>query len=387
MERGLTGSYRVTRFAGEEVRAFLPAPLPPVPPLEFETLSALLERAVAACGRLDGMVQVLPDPDLFLYAFVRKEAVLSSQIEGTQSTLDDLLLFELEELPGVPVDDVREVSNYVRALAHGVVRLDEGFPLSSRLIKEIHAILLTSGRGTEKQPGEFRRSQNWIGGTRPGNAHFVPPPPEQVPEAISQLEQFLHTEYADLPVLIKAALVHAQFQTIHPFLDGNGRAGRLLISLILYASGLLSSPILYLSLYFKQNRSLYYRLLDRTRFQGDWEAWVEFFLRGVLETAENAVAIAHRLTQLAHDDAARISQSRRASGNVLRLHQALQQRPITNVSTLASRSGLSYSSAERAIQTLVELQIARELTGRRRNRIFGYTQYLAILSEGDRPLR
>src|ERR1035437_3678124 len=227
------GKYVATRWGGETVRAFVPPPLPPDPPLRLETLQRILEQANQALGRLDGLASLLPDPSLFIYTYVRKEAVLSSQIEGTQSSLSDLLLFENDEAPGAPIEDVQEVSNYVAAMTHGLGRLSSGFPLSLRLVREIHEILLSKGRGSGKQPGEFRLSQNWIGGSRPGNAAFVPPPPELVLDCMGKLELFLHEEQSDLPVLIKAGLVHVQFETIHPFLDGNGRLGRLLITFML----------------------------------------------------------------------------------------------------------------------------------------------------------
>lgn len=245
-------------------------------------------------------ISVLPNLPLFIYAYVRKEAVLSSQIEGTQSSLSDLLLFESDETPGVPLNDVQEVSRYAAALNHGLQRLRGGFPLSLRLIREIHEMLLSSGRGSDKQPGEFRQSQNWIGGTRPGTAAFVPPPPDLVLDCMSALELFLHDERPDLPVLIKAGLVHVQFETIHPFLDGNGRLGRLLIAFQLCAAGVLREPILYLSLYLKQHRTVYYDLLDRVRAKGDWEAWLDFFLTGVGDTAEQAAAAARRIPTKVH---------------------------------------------------------------------------------------
>src|SRR5471030_3204592 len=279
------GRYVTTLWGGEQVRAFVPPPLPPTPAVRLESIQLALERANHALGRLDGLAPVLPDLSRFIYAYVRKEAVLSSQIEGTQSSLSDLLLFESDEAPGVPVDDVQEVSNYVAALNHGMARLRGGFPLSLRLIREIHEILLLKGRGSEKQPGEFRRSQNWIGGTRPGNASFVPPPPELVLDCMSNLELFLHEDRPDLPLLIKAGLIHVQFETIHPFLDGNGRLGRLLITLYLCSQNVLQQPLLYLSLYFKTTRSDYYRLLQEVRETGAWEAWLEYFLEGVTETA------------------------------------------------------------------------------------------------------
>lgn len=286
MHRGESGSYQVTSVAGERVRAFVPAPLPPKPALELDgPLQQVLELAVLALGRLDSVATLLPDEALFLYAYVRKEAVLSSQIEGTQSSLSDLFVYELDEAPGVPINDVHEVSNYVAALNHGLQRLREDFPLSNRLIREIHGVLLSDGRGSEKTPGEFRRSQNWLGGARPGDAVFVPPPHTAVPDCMTELERFLHARDDGLPILLRAGLAHVQFETIHPFLDGNGRVGRLLITLLLCHAGVLRQPLLYLSLYLKQNRSAYYELLDHVRRTGDWEAWLMFFLDGVKATS------------------------------------------------------------------------------------------------------
>jgi Fic family protein len=383
VKRGATGRYEVTATAGERVQAFVPAPLPPVPPLEIEgELQRALEPALLAVGRLDILSSLLPDTELFLYAYVRKEAVLSCRIEGTQSSLSDLLLFELDEAPGVPLDDVQEVSAYVAALDHGLARLRSGFPLANRLIREIHGVLLSHGRGSDKEPGEFRRSQNWIGGTRPGNAVFVPPPHTLVPDCMSELERFLHDESATLPVVVRAGLAHVQFETIHPFLDGNGRVGRLLITLLLCHAGLLREPLLYLSLYFKQNREAYYAHLDAVRREGDWEAWLSFFLTGVRETAEGAVATAQRLVALFREDRERIVPRGRRAGSALRVHDALKARPLASMQEVCTRSGLSFPAANTAMQMLVELGVARELTGKRRNRVFAYDRYLAILSEG-----
>lgn len=387
MRRAETGRYEVTTVGGETVRAFLPTPLPPVPPLVFEgALQQTLEGAVLALGRLDGVSTLLPDKSLFLYAYVRKEAVLSSQIEGTQSSLSDLLLFELEEAPGVPLDDVVEVSNYVAALEHGLARLRAGFPLSNRLVREIHGVLLSRGRGSGKDPGEFRRSQNWIGGSRPGNAAFVPPPQVAVPDCMAALERFLHAEDDGLPLLVRAGLTHVQFETIHPFLDGNGRVGRLLITFLLCHAGVLREPLLYLSLYLKQNRAAYYELLDRVRREGDWEAWLAFFLEGVRLTADGAVSTAQRLADMFRADRSRIETKGRRAGSALRVHEAMKGRPITSMPEVCRTTGLSFPAASSAMDLLVELAIARELTGRRRNRVFVYDRYLAILNEGtERP--
>lgn len=387
MERGPIGRYETTRTAEEGFDAFVPGPLPSVPQLVLDgELQQVLEGAHLALGRLDGVSTLLPDTHLFLYAYVRKEAVLSSQIEGTQSSLSDLLLFELDDAPGVPFDDVVEVSNYVAALEHGLQRLRDGFPLSNRLIREIHGVLLSRGRGSGKDPGEFRRSQNWIGGTRPGNASFVPPPHHLVEECMSALERFLHDEADGLPTLVRAGLAHLQFETIHPFLDGNGRVGRLLITFLLCESGVLREPLLYLSLYLKQNRATYYSLLESVRRTGDWEAWLAFFLEGVRSTADGAVATAQRLERLFHEDRDRIAVTGRRAGSALRVHDALKVRPVASLQDVTLRSGLSLPTVGAAMDVLVGLGVARELTGRRRNRVFAYDRYLAILTEGTEPL-
>jgi Fic family protein len=387
MNRPAPGTYDTTAVGGEAVRAFVPTGLPPAPPLDLTgQRQRLLERATLALGRLDSVSALLPDPQLFLYAYVRREAVLSSQIEGTQSSLSDLLLFELEEAPGTPFDDVVEVSNYIAALEHGMTRLREGFPLCNRLLREMHERLMSRGRGSEKEPGEFRRSQNWIGGTRPGNARFVPPPPHEVEPCMAALEAFLHDEAGGMPLLIKAALAHVQFETIHPFLDGNGRLGRLLIALLLHQGGLLHQPLLYLSLYLKQHRPAYYDLLDRVRTRGDWEAWVDFFLEGVEHTALGAVETARRLVGLFEADTRRIQESGRGAANALRVLAALRQRPMLSLKQLCQNTAMTFPTASKAMQGLVDAGIARELTGQRRNRVFLYSAYLAILNEGGEPL-
>jgi Fic family protein len=387
MHRGETGDYEITSVAGERVRAFVPSPLPPVPPVELDgPLQLALEGAQLALGRLDGASSLLPDKTLFLYAYVRKEAVLSSQIEGTQSSLSDLLLFELDEAPGVPLDDVVEVSNNVAAREHGLWRLRDGLPLSNRRRRESHAVLHSRGRGSGKDPGEFRRSQNWIGGSRPGNAVFVPPPHTALDDAMAALERFLHAADDGLPMLVRAGLAHVQFETIHPFLDGNGRVGRLLITLLLCEAGVLREPLLYLSLYLKQHRPEYYRLLDEVRRQGDWEEWLAFFLEGVRQTAELAVSTAQRLAALFQLDRGRIEPRGRRAGSALRVHQALKERPILSMPEVCRRTGLSFPGASSAMDLLTDLGIARELTGKRRNRLFAYDGYLAILNEGTEPI-
>ena len=378
------GSYEVTTVAGEQIRAFVPAPLPPNPPLALDgTLQPALEAAVLALGRLDGVAGHLPDRALFLYAYIRKEAVLSSQIEGTQSSVSDLLLHELEQAPGVPLDDVVEVSNYVAALEHGLRLLEEGLPPSIRLLREIHRVLLSKGRGSSKMPGDFRTSQNWIGGTRPGNAAFVPPPHTAIPDCMAALERFLNAEDDGLPELARAALAHVQFETIHPFLDGNGRVGRLLITLLLYDADVLRQPLLYLSLFFKQHRTTYYDLLNHVRLTGDWESWFAFFLEGVRETAEAALSTANRLSTIFQDDRDRLAEGGgRKLGSALRMHDALKARPILSLPVACQDTGLSFQAAASAMEMLVRHGIAREITGKRRGRLFAYDAYLSILAEG-----
>jgi Fic family protein len=387
MHRGITGHYEVSGGGPEPVRAFVPHPLPPVPALDLSgSRSRLIDAAHLACGRLDGVSLLLPDPDLFLYSYVRREAVLSSQIEGTQSSLSDLLLFELHEAPGAPLADVVEVSDYVAALEHGLARLRGGFPLSGRLLCEVHARLLAGGRGADKRPGELRISQNWIGGTRPGNAHFVPPPPAALAECMAKLERFLHADSDGISPLLRAGLAHVQFETIHPFLDGNGRVGRLLIVLLLADAKLLTQPLLYVSLYLKQHRAEYYRLLDAVRQEGDWEAWIEFFLAGVAETAQSAVDTAHRLLALFRDDTARIAGHGRSVARVQRVFEAFRARPLATIAALAAHTGSSVPTVSRAVESLVALGIVKEITGRKRERVFAYGQYLEILAEGTEPL-
>ena len=382
MRRDGTGRYIQTSVAGELVRAYVPEVLPPIPALAMEGRDQVaLEKATLAVGRLDSICSLLPDPRVFLYTYVRKEAVLSSQIEGTQSSLSDLLLFELEEAPGTPLEDVTEVSNYVAALEHGMRRMRDGFPLSNRLIREMHAILMNSGRGSEKAPGEFRRSQNWLGGTRPGNAVYVPPPPQEVEPCMAALERFIHDEADGMPVLIRAALAHVQFETIHPFLDGNGRLGRLLIALMLTHGGVLSEPLLYVSLFFKQHRSIYYELLNQVRTEGDWETWVAFFLEGVEVSAEEAVRMAAKLTALFRLDTEKIAGRGSALANARELHSTFMRRPLLTLRYLSHVEGFNYNTASSAMKLLIESGIARELTGRKRDRVFVYTAYHDLLME------
>jgi Fic family protein len=374
------------RTGDESYTAYVPRPLPPVPALALEPLYPLLDKANLALGRLDGMSEVIPDASLFLYMYVRKEAVLSSQIEGTQSSLSDLLTYELEDLPGAPVNDVEEVSNYVAAMNHALKRLKD-LPLSLRLIREMHAILLSRGRGQKMHPGEFRTSQNWIGGTRPGNAVFVPPPPDRLIECLGDFEKFLHDKRHRLPTLVKAALAHVQFETIHPFLDGNGRLGRLLIPLILCVDGAMRSPLLYLSLYFKAHRKLYYDHLTFVRETGDWEEWISFFLKGVVETAQQATETAQKITALFKANDEKIKRLGKVSGSLLRLHAYLQKQPVSDTGNAVRGSGLTLPTVLMAFEELEKLGIVRETTGRERKRLYAYVAYLDLLSKGTEPLK
>jgi Fic family protein len=383
MKRDIQGHYVTVTAGGEAVRAFVPSPLPPNPPIDWTpTLRSKFDQALLALGRLDSVSTLLPDTSIFLYMYVRKEAVLSSMIEGTQSSLSDLMLFELDQEPGVPLDDVQEISNYVAALYHGLRRLAEGFPLSLRLIQEIHGVLLTKGRGSTQTPGEFRRSQNWIGGTRPGNAIFVPPPAEEVLSCMGTLELFLHDKPEPTPVLLKAALTHVQFETIHPFLDGNGRLGRLLITLVLCEQKVLREPMLYLSLYFKTHRQHYYELLNQVRMTGDWESWLDFFAEAVTVTATQAVETTQQLLNVSNQDRDKISRLGRASASALQVHRALMEHPIATSNWLVEKTGITPATVNKTLGHLEKLGIVRELTAQKRNRLFSYSGYVEILNQG-----
>ena len=382
MRRSLQGHYVKVSTAGEAFKAFVPAPLPPKPAVDWTpALRARFDAALLALGKLDALTDLLPNAALLLYTFVRKEAVLSSMIEGTQSSLADLLLFEIDEQPGVPIEDVREVSHYVSALEHGLKRLRGGFPLSLRLLREVHRILLGRGRGARATPGEVRRSQVWIGGTRPGNAIFVPPPANEVADCLKDFERFLHDRPEVTPTLAKAALAHVQFETIHPFLDGNGRVGRLLIALQLANDGLLREPLLYLSLHFKEHRQTYYELLNRVRHSGDWETWLEFFADAVVAGATQAATSAMRLLELASADARRIENLGRAARSALAIHRALQRQPIATAASLASATRLTPATVNKSLAHLARLGVVNELTRKQRGRIFSYASYVGILSE------
>jgi Fic family protein len=379
-----TGKYSISSTAGEEVKAYIPKPLPPDPPINLTELYPLLDWANQALGRLDGSTALLPDAHLFLYLYIRKEAVVSSQIEGTQSTLSELLLFEHGIGPAALMDDRRETSHYVAAMEHGLKRLKEGFPVSLRLLCEIHGVLLRKGRGAQRTPGEFRRSQNWIGGTRPGNALFVPPPPEALMECLDAFEKYLHDDR--LPLLVKLGLVHVQFETIHPFLDGNGRLGRLLLTLLLCESGVLREPLLYLSLYLKTNRDRYYELLQKVRLEGAWEEWLEFFLQGVVYTAEEASEMAAKLRQLFREDRVRIQGLGKASGTAIQVHDYLQSNLVCSIREIASGTSKTVASVTHALANLQQLGIVTETTGQRRNRVFVYQRCIDLIGAGTEPI-
>lgn len=388
MKRAQTGQWINHSIGRESYRAFVPDPLPPNPPLRINNkLQELLDQSLLELGRLDSVSTMLPDTSLFIYMYIRKEAVLSSQIENTQTSLSDLLLFENKETPGVPLDDVQEVSNYVRAMNHGLKRLRQDFPLSLRLIKEIHKILLSKGRGSEKEPGEFKKGQNWLGGTRPGNAVYVPTPPEMTLDCMGKLEKFLHNIPYRTPVLIKAALSHVQFETIHPFPDGNGRLGRLLITFLLCAENTLKEPLLYLSLYFKKHRQTYYDLLQKVRIDGNWESWLVFFLDGVIETAQLAVKTTQKLGRMFEEDRVNIQTLGRSAGSVIRVHQVFQKHPIRTVPNISKLTKLSAPTVMSAINKLEELGLVREISGRKWSRLYTYDKYLQVLNEGTEPIK
>ena len=378
------GTFVAVSGGPEGYAAVMPRALPPDPPLLITPrLQRLLDRANQAIGRLDGVTLLLPDPDQFLYSYIRKEAVLSSQIEGTQSSLSDLLLFENEGAPGVPEGDARETLNYIEAMNHGLQRIQSGeLPLSLRLLREVHARLLAGVRGASKAPGEFRTTQNWIGGTRPGNARFVPPPAHEVLPAMGALELFLHDDPVETPILIKAALAHAQFETIHPFLDGNGRVGRLLITLLLCSQEVLSRPLLYLSLYLKRNRDAYYELLQRVRTDGVWEEWLEFFLEGVIEVADSATQTTTEIVQLIERDRHKLHDLGRGSAAALRVHDFVARYVLMSVPRAAVQLELSQPTVYKAVARLQEVGILREVTGRQRGRLYVYDEYLRLLNDG-----
>jgi Fic family protein len=380
MKRPVPGRYVKVSTAGEAFQAFIPSPLPPQPPIAWSgALRKRFDEALLALGRLDAVVAHLPNKDLLLYSFVRKEAVLSSQIEGTQSSLADLLLYEIDEQPGVPVEDAREVSRCVAALERGRRLLEDGLPLSRRLLCQVHKTLMNHPRGRGKMPGEVRRSQVWIGGTRPGNAAFVPPPADALPDCLRTFEQFINDEPEPTPPLLKAALAHVQFETIHPFLDGNGRVGRLLIVLQLVADNVLREPMLYPSLFFKAHRTLYYELLNEVRLYGDWERWLDFFAEGIQVSATQAATTANELLGVTDADRTRIAALGRAATSALAVHRALQRQPIASAGTLVKATRLTPATVNKSLAHLERIGVISELTNRQRGRVFSYSHYVEIL--------
>jgi len=380
--KGRAGHFVTQQPGPGSFLAFVPAALPPDPPIAMDgAMQDALEKAGLSLGRLDGITRLLPDPDLFLYMYIRKEAVLSSQIEGTQSSLSDLLLFENAATPGVPEGDVKEVSNYIAAMDHGIAALKTRLPMSLRLLREVHQVLVTNTRGGDKTPGAFRTSQNWIGGTRPGTARFVPPPPHEMGVALDNLEKFIHDIPTRTPTLLKAGLAHAQFETIHPFLDGNGRIGRLLITLLFISEDVLSQPLLYISLYFKQHRDEYYDKLQRVRTHGEWEAWLLFYLAGIAASADVAKTTVSKLIELFKADREAVLKLGKGAASAVRVYEHLQHRALLKITDTAKALGLTQPTVSAAINQLEALGIVEEITGKQRDRVFAYGEYLKILSE------
>ena len=376
-----TGRYVTVSTRDEPFKAFVPDALPPRPPIVMDsTLERLHGEAQLALGRLDGIVSLLPAPEQFLYAYVRKEAVASSQIEGTQSSLSDLLAYEITAAQGIPIEDVREVSDCVAAYEHADKRMTGGFPLSLRLICEAHKKLLARGRGKDQSPGQFRRSQNWIGGSRPGNARFVPPPADEVLNCMGELEKFLHDDPVKTPPLIKAALAHVQFETIHPFLDGNGRVGRLLIPLILRQERVLQYPLLHLSLFFKEHRARYYELLQEVRLKGHWESWLDFFFQGVRDIAERTASDIQEALVIFENDRIRIAQLGRSARSGLRIHEQMRLQPITSIAALAASTELTPTTIAASLAKLAKIGMIKEITGGKYGRLYAYDGYLKILA-------
>jgi Fic family protein len=379
------GTYVIQTLSVEPYKAYIPKPLPPIPPVNMIRLYPYLEKATKAISELNSFRNLIPNTSLFLYMCVRKEALLSNQIEGTQSSFSDLILFENEQNPDISLEDVEEVSNYVKAINYALDHCRSEFPLSLRLLRETHGILLSGGRGSGKSPGEFRRSQNWIGGTKPSNALFVPPPVEHLNQCLYDFEAFLHDN--TLPVLIKAGLAHVQFETIHPFLDGNGRLGRLLITLILYNDGLIDAPILYLSLFFKQNRTVYYNLLHEVRSHGIWEIWLEFFLEGVCDTAKQSLQFAFDINRLFNEDTQKIASLGRARFSCESIFAFLKKMPQVNSSMLAKNLDMTPPTVRDALNRMVQLGILEEKTGKKRDKVYVYRQYLKLLEYGAEPFK
>lgn len=383
----MVDTYRAGRYVEQLTgyKAFIPNPLPPIPKLCIDDeMLELLSQADRALGRLDGSTDALPNPDLFVFMYVRKEAVLSSQIEGTQASLIDVLEFESRTVEPDNPQDVAEVVNYIAAINHGLKRLENNFPLSLRLIREIHKELLREGRGSEKVPGEFRRSQNWIGAGKCSlkEATYVPPPPHDMQEALKNLEQFLY-DSAPMPALIKIGLAHAQFETIHPFEDGNGRTGRLLITFLLCEKNILKRPLLYISYYFKKHRLQYYDYLQSIRDTGDWESWLKFFLKGVYEVAQEASTVARQIVNLKEEHRQIVMErmGNRKAGNAIALLEKLYYQPVFNMEMAQEFTQLSYTNANILVKELCHIELIQEITGNKRNRTFTYDPYLSIFNE------
>lgn len=368
-------------FGGESYRAFIPAPLPPKPPLKLDQLYPMLDKATSALGRLNGICQFLPNAELINSMSLKREAVLSSQIEGIKCSLADLLVFESGGTPIVPLDDIKEVSCYVDATNDSLERLND-LPLSLRLLKEIHQKLMSNSRSRNKQPGEFRSSQNWIGGSKPSNARFVPPTPEHLMSCLDQLEKFFHDESVQLPILVKAALTHLQFETIHPFLDGNGRTGRLLIVLMLHNAGMLDVPILCLSSFLKKHQSLYYEHLDSVRRTGNWELWIDFVLDGIADSANEGFKLATSVVKLFEKDRLTIEDGEWATSSMFNVFSLMQRYPILTSNGVTNLSGMSLPTALRTLSRLQKIGILRETTGKERNKRFVYKAYLDLINSG-----
>lgn len=386
MRRRRNGVFVPSQIGEVRIDAFVPNPLPPIPPLDAADLQESLAEAHMALGYLDALLTRVPSIEPLLYSYVRREAVFSSQIEGVNSSFEDLLMHELGGRTRSTEADNSETGDYVTALLHGVGRMREGFPLSNRLLREAHAVLMPMETKSHLTPGDFRRSQNWIGGRSPEVAAYVPPPAADVPDCMSQLEQFLHDPAMALPAIVRAGLAHAQFESIHPFLDGNGRVGRVLIALIMEQEEVLTEPALYLSLYFKRHQAQYYALLSQLRDHGDWELWLRYFIDGVAWTAGDCIAKAEELSELFERDRELLLQQGRRSRSALQVHDAFVQRPMLNLAELQRMSGLSPGACASSIETLHREGIVSERTGQQRNRIFAYDRYVEILSEGTEPL-
>ena len=377
----------VSTLGDETVEAFIPGDLPPMPKPKLDKIYKKLEEANRVLGKLDGISAVLPDTQLFLETYIEKEALLSSQIEGTQSNLEDVMSFGSHDNKNIPKEDTEEVVNYTEAILYGMNKITNNMPISMRLMKEIHKILLAGSRGKDKTPGEFRRSQNWIGGDSPSKANYVPPPADFVLDLMSELETFIHNEDDNISILLKTGMIHVQFESIHPFLDGNGRLGRLLITLILCDKGLLKDPILYLSYFFKKNRNQYYELLQNIRADRGWENWLEFFLDGIIETANLAVDSAVDIMALVEHDKEKIKGIGKGAVSALHIHQFMQQKPVFTIANAKNKVKLSMPAIIKAVDNMMEIGLVREITQNKRKKVFVYTKYLEIISEGTEPIR